>query len=94
MNSVSLMMLTTLTQSDNIEAYNKGTHCHLIYLWFLSAADLLRTVRGATFSFYADDLVIYSPNLAPIQEAISVLANWCTENRMEVNVNKTEVHKI
>lgn len=42
---------------------------------------------------YADDLVIWSEDLATVQRAIDCLAQWCQRNRMNVNLAKTKVVK-
>lgn len=43
---------------------------------------------------FADDLVIFSKDLQAIQSALDELNRWCSENRLQLNVNKTKIMKI
>ena len=65
-------------------------------LFICYIADLstsLRTVQGLDFSFYADDLVLYSEDLKPIQRGVDILEAWCQANKMKVNTRKTKAMK-
>ena len=42
---------------------------------------------------YADDLVLWSDNIATVQQAMDCLAQWCERNRINVNLAKTKVIK-
>jgi hypothetical protein len=65
-------------------------------LFIMYAADLasqLRSIGNCAFSFYADDLVVYSPDPRQIDSALTILRLWCTRNKMQVNTGKTKVMK-
>lgn len=40
---------------------------------------------------FADDMVIIADNLIDLQENVNTLHNYCTENRLEVNTDKTKL---
>lgn len=42
---------------------------------------------------YADDLLIYSENTEDIRLALKYLSNYCLENQLKVNLNKTKIIK-
>ena len=64
-------------------------------LFILYVADLADRIReaGVRFLFYADDLVLISRDRAPIQKALSVIEEWCQENGIDLNVDKTKAVK-
>jgi sorting nexin-29 len=65
-------------------------------LFLMFIADLstkLEAVANIKFSFYADDLVIYSTDFNCIQFALDALSEWSIENGIDVNASKTKVMK-
>lgn len=68
-----------------------GPALFLCYINDLSSQDL-----GCKLSLYADDTVLYlsGPNLADLtsrlNDSLHCLHDWCTENRLTVNANKTK----
>jgi hypothetical protein len=63
----------------------------IMYIADLSAA--LRNILTAKHIFYADDLVFYSESADDVREALIVLENWCAENRVDLNTDKTKIMK-
>ena len=64
-------------------------------LFSLYIADLapVLTKTGCDVVFYADDTVIGSTVIDRVQNALDVLSVYCTENDLEVNVDKTKYMK-
>ena len=72
----------------------QGDSCSpLLFIMFMS--DLLRRLekRKVLPIMYADDLAVASHKLDDVQGALTVLATWCKDNKMIVNIDKSKVVK-
>ena len=50
-------------------------------------------INGANVNhlFYADDLVLMVESETDLQYLLSILANWCTNNKMTINLTNTKM---
>jgi hypothetical protein len=62
-------------------------------LYIADLATELRLTENASFSFYADDLVVYSTDADSIRQVLLQLSLWCRTNHIQVNTSKTMVMK-
>ena len=40
---------------------------------------------------YADDIVLFAENEENLQELLFITQNWCSNNRLEINLSKTNI---
>ena len=65
-------------------------------LYILYANDIPLAIKKTKFAFYADDTVLYTSNkkigqaMAWIQRDLNRLLNWCTQNGILINPQKTK----
>ena len=66
-------------------------------MFIMYTADLPRVLKDVSDSIdvicYADDLVLFSRKRCDIQKALAVLADYCDDNKLDLNVSKTKVMK-
>ena len=64
--------------------------------YIIYANDLVNTIQGSKVALYADDTVIYTTSknisnaLQQIQGDLNNLGDWCTQNGIHINENKTK----
>ena len=65
--------------------------------YIVYANDLVKTVKNCEIALYADDTVLYTASkdidrsIASLQEDINSLTEWCNENGIMANTDKTKV---
>ena len=95
-NSIRIFdgLKTTERISQTRGVYQGDSMSPTLFICYVAdLADRLRTIDDLEFSFYADDLIIYSELREPVQLAFEVLHVWSTENKIEVNMHKTKAMK-
>lgn len=65
----------------------------LFLLFVADLSDRLRDIPNIQFSFYADDLVIYTEIPDSLRTALTTLNQWCQENHFKVNSAKSKIMK-
>jgi len=63
------------------------------FFYIIYASGLARTLRQikAKHVFYADDLVIMGPTRQHLQYYLKETAAWCTQNKLQINIEKSKV---
>ena len=65
-------------------------------LYIIYANDIVKKIKNSGFTFYADDTVLYSKKKSlqraqtDLQEDLDGLSEWCVENDIYINVEKTK----
>ena len=65
-------------------------------LYIIYSNDISEIIKNSGFTFYADDTVLYSKKKSltqasiELQEDLNDLADWCTENEIYINLDKTK----
>ena len=78
------------------QGVSQGSVLGLLF-YIIYSNDITENIRKSGFAFYADDTVIYSKKksldqaTAYLQDDLDGLSQWCTQNGLTINVNKTKV---
>ena len=65
-------------------------------LYIIYANDIVKKIKNSGFTFYADDTVLYSKKKSlqraqtDLQEDLDGLSEWCVDNDIYINVEKTK----
>ena len=66
-------------------------------LYIIYANDITERVKYSGFTFYADDMVLYSKKKSITQSGLELqmdldsLTNWCVDNEIYINIDKTKI---
>ena len=66
-------------------------------LYIIYANDIIDRIQNSSFTFYADDMVLYTKKKSisqagdDLQKDPDSLTNWCVDNEIYININKTRV---
>ena len=66
-------------------------------LYIIYSNDIIHRIKCSGYTFYADDIVLYSKKKCIIQAGLDLqsdldrLADWCADNEIYMNINKTKV---
>lgn len=75
-----------VTQGDPLSAT-------LFIIYITSLAENLRLVDNIKFLMFADDLVIFGPDIINLQKTMDVLYTWSLNFQLHINNNKSKVMK-
>ena len=64
-----------------------------LFLFYVRELPTILQQCGVKCLMFADDLVIYSPDVCLLQRALEKLEEWCEINQLKVNINKTKAMK-
>ena len=66
-------------------------------LYIIYANNIVQRINNSGFTFYADDMVLYSVKKSvlqvgeDLQNDLDSLTNWCIDNEIYININKSKV---
>ena len=66
-------------------------------LYIIYANDIAERIKYSGFTFYADDMVLYSKKKSVMQSGLDLqrdldsITNWCVDNEIYINIDKTKV---
>ncbi|KAI5721369.1 hypothetical protein M8J77_019893 [Diaphorina citri] len=104
-NAVRNIISSNFLQVDNGTETSNKTLCQNIgviqgdplsaTLFIIYVKTIPETIKKSDVDtlMYADDLVLFSNNLAALQESINNLSDWCSSHKLYINQSKTKIMK-